>query len=48
MRLLFSYDLTGLPADSTIEDATLELWTNNGGGTGTIGESICAPIAPNG
>lgn len=36
MRLLFSYDLTGLPADSTIEDATLELWTNSGGGTGTI------------
>ncbi len=44
MRLLFTYDLTGLPADSTIEDATLELWTNNGGGTGTIGELELRPL----
>ena len=38
MRLLLSYDLTGLPADATIEDATVELWTENGGGTGTVGD----------
>ena len=35
MRLLVSYDLTGLPADATIEDATFELWTDSGGSTGT-------------
>jgi hypothetical protein len=38
MRLLFSYDLTGLPADATIEAATFELWTDSGGGTGTVGD----------
>jgi hypothetical protein len=37
MRLLLSYEITGLPADATIEDATLELWTESGGGTGTVG-----------
>lgn len=44
MRLLFSYDLTGLPADATIEDATLELWTDSGGGTGTIGGLELRPL----
>ncbi len=44
MRLLFSYNLTGLPADATIENATFELWTNNGGGTGTIGTLELRPL----
>ncbi len=44
MRLLFSYDLTGLPADSTIEDATFELWTDSGGGTGTVGDPELRPL----
>jgi hypothetical protein len=44
MRLLFSYDLTGLPADATIEDATFELWTDSGGGTGTVGELRLHPL----
>ena len=38
LRLLFSFDLTGIPADAAIEGATLELWTETGGGTGTIGD----------
>jgi hypothetical protein len=44
MRLLFSYDLTGLPADATIEDATFELWTDSGGGTGTVGDLELRPL----
>ena len=44
MRLLFSYDLAGLPADATIEDATLELWTDSGGGTGTVGDLELRPL----
>jgi hypothetical protein len=38
LRLLLSYEITGLPADATIEDATLELRTDSGGGTGTVGD----------
>jgi hypothetical protein len=45
MRLLFSYDLTGLPADATIEDATFELWTDSGGGTGTVGDLELRPLS---
>ncbi|MEY3895741.1 MAG: hypothetical protein RLZZ214_1261, partial [Verrucomicrobiota bacterium] len=44
MRLLFSYDLTGLPADATIEAATFELWTDSGGGTGTVGDLELRPL----
>lgn len=38
LRLILSYDLTGIPADAVIEGATLELWTESGGGTGTVGD----------
>ncbi len=44
LRLLFSYDLTGLPPDAAIEDATLELWTDSGGGTGTVGDLQLHPL----
>ena len=44
MRLLFSYDLTGLPTDATIEAATFELWTDSGGGTGTVGHLELRPL----
>ena len=44
MRLLFSYDLTGLPVDATIEAATFELWTDSGGGTGTVGDLELRPL----
>ena len=47
MRLLFSYDLTGLPADATIEAATFELWTDSGGGTGTLGNMELRPLLKN-
>jgi hypothetical protein len=47
MRLLFSYDLIGLPADATIEDATFELWTDSGAGTGTVGALQLRPLLGN-
>ena len=47
MRLLFSYNLTGLPADATIEAATFELWTDSGGGTGTLGNMELRPLLKN-
>ncbi len=44
MRLLLAFPLEGLPADSAIEDASLELWTSTTLGTGTVGPLELRPL----
>ncbi len=44
MRRLYSYGLTGLPADAAIEDALLDSCTDSGGGTGTVGDLQLHPL----
>ncbi|MEO0055352.1 MAG: hypothetical protein RLZZ50_1299 [Verrucomicrobiota bacterium] len=44
MRMLFSFDLAGLPADAAIEDATLDLWTTPGAGTGIMADLELRPL----
>jgi hypothetical protein len=44
MRMLFSFSLAGLPADAVIEDVTLDLWTAQGAGTGTVADLELRPL----
>jgi len=44
MRLLLAFPLEGLPTDSAIEDASLELWTSTTLGAGTVGQIQLRPL----
>ncbi|MCB1132921.1 MAG: hypothetical protein KDN05_17490, partial [Verrucomicrobiae bacterium] len=37
LRAVFSFPLTGIPAGVTVNHVTLDLWTDAGAGTGTVG-----------